>query len=140
MNAMRNASPLPALRLAFTTSSFIWLGAAAATLAIVWPAFAHGLEVWSTTEEFSYGYLIPPISAAVIWFRRRAVRESLGRGATAGLLVVLPSLVVYLAAQRMSIHALAGVAVSPLLWGAAVYLWGWRTGRVLAFPLAFLVF
>jgi exosortase len=140
MNAMRKASSLPALRVAFTTSSLVWLLAGAATFALVFPAFAHGFDVWSTTEEFSYGYLITPISVAVIWFRRHALRQSIGRGAAAGLLVLLPALVVYLAAQRMSIHALAGVAVSPLLWGAAVYLWGWRTGRVLAFPLAFLVF
>jgi exosortase len=30
--------------------------------------------------------------------------------------------------------------VVPLLWGIAVTLWGWRAGRVLAFPVGFLAF
>ena len=32
-----------------------------------------------------------------------------------------------------------GLAVIPLLWGGAVYLWGWGAGQVLAFPIGFLV-
>jgi exosortase len=117
------------------------LGVFLATVAVVWPAFAHAIEVWSTTEEFSYGFLIPPVVLGLVWFRRRTLLASIEPvGAIGGLAVVLASLVVYLAAQRMGIHALAGVAISPLLFGAAVYLWGWRAGRVLAFPLGFLIF
>ena len=118
----------------------VHLGLGLATLAVVWPAFAHGVEVWSTTEEFSFGFLIPPVAALVIWMRRRALRASIGQGSTAGLLIVLVALAAYVGAERVGIHALAGIAVSPLLLGAAVYLWGWRAGRVLAFPLGFLIF
>jgi len=116
------------------------LGVALATLAVVWPAVAHALEVWSTTEEFSYGYLIVPVSLGVVWFSRRALLASIGHGAAAGLAIVVGSLLLMLGAERMGIHALAGIAVSPLLFGAAVYLWGWSAGRVLAFPIFFLIF
>src|SRR3954469_2011204 len=105
--------------------SLIPLGVALATVAIVWPAFAHALDVWSTTEEFSYGYLIPPVALGVVWFRRQALLHSIGPGARAGLLIVVLSLIVMLSAERMGIHALAGIAVSPLLFGAVVFLWGW---------------
>lgn len=121
-------------------AALAWVAAAVATLAVVWPAFAHSIEVWSTTEEFSYGFLIPPISLGVIWFRRKALLSSASAGSKVGLAIVAVSLVVYLAAERMSIHALAGIAISPLLWGAAIYLWGWTVGRILAFPLGFLIF
>jgi exosortase len=120
--------------------SLVPLGVALATIAVVWPAFAHAIEVWSTTEEFSYGFLIPPVSIGVIWFRRHALLESIGRGARSGLAIVLVSLAALVAAERMGIHAIAGIAVSPLLLGAAVYLWGWSAGRVLAFPFGFLIF
>jgi exosortase len=113
---------------------------ALATLALVVPAFAHAVDVWSTTEEFSYGFLIAPVSLAVIWWRRTELRRSLGRGAAAGLAIVVISLLFYLGGERLGIHAITGLSVSPLLFGAAVYLWGWRTGRVLAFPFAFLAF
>ena len=60
------------------------LGVLLATSAVVWPAFAHAIEVWSTTEEFSYGFLIPPVALGVIWFRRQALLSSIGPGASAG--------------------------------------------------------
>ena len=111
-----------------------------ATAALLWPAVMHGIEVWSTTEEFTYGFLIGPIALAVIWWRRKALLASIGPGASPGLVVVAIALLVYLFGERLGIHAIAGLAVSPLLFGAAVYLWGWRAGRVLAFPFAFLAF
>ncbi len=116
------------------------IGLAVGTLAVIWPAFAHAIEVWSTTEEFSYGYLIPLVSIGVIFFRRQALLSSIGRGALGGLVIVIASLATLIAAERLGIHALAGIAVSPLLFGAAVYLWGWSAGRMLAFPFGFLVF
>jgi exosortase len=45
-----------------------------------------------------------------------------------------------LISRRTEIHNLDGIAISPLLLGVAVYLWGWGAGRVLAFPCGFLVF
>lgn len=116
----------------------ITLGLATATL--LWPAFAHAIDVWSTTEEFSYGFLIVPISLGVIWWQRKALRASIRPGAASGLILVAIPLLTYLASERLSIHAVAGLAVSPLLLGGAVYLWGWRAGRVLAFPFGFLAF
>src|SRR5438105_15560474 len=101
----------------------IALGLALVTL--IWPAFAHAMEVWSTDEEFAYGFIIPPIALALVWLRRDALRRSRGPGGNAGLLIVIASILVILVSRRTGIHNLAGVAVSPLLIGAAVYLWGW---------------
>ena len=110
-------------------------------LALIWPALAHAEDVWATTEEFSFGFLIIPVSLAVIWWRRRRLFESVGPGATRrGLAVIFPSLLVYLVGWRLGIHALAGVAVPPLLLGISMFLWGVGAGRVLAFPLGFLIF
>jgi exosortase len=112
-------------------------------LALIWPALAHAEDVWATTEEFSFGFLIIPVSLAVIWWRRRRLFESVSVGAGAtwrGLAVILPSLLVYLVGWRLGIHALAGIAVPPLLLGISIFLWGVGAGRVLAFPLGFLIF
>ena len=32
---------------------------------LVYPACAHAVEVWSTDEEFTYGFLIPPIALVI---------------------------------------------------------------------------
>jgi len=107
---------------------------------VVYPAFAHAVEVWSTDEEFTYGFLIPPIALAILWWRREALRRSIGRGSGIGLLIVAGAVILTLVGRRTGINTLAGLAVSPLLGGVAVYLWGWRAGRVVAFPVGFLVF
>jgi exosortase len=122
------------------TSYAPYAALAVATLAVVYPAFAHAIDVWTTTEEFSYGFLIPPVSALVIWWRRDQLRAAIGRGSTIGLAIAGPSLLVAILGERIGIHAIGGLAVSPLLFGAAVFLWGWRAGGVLAFPFAFLAF
>jgi exosortase len=111
-----------------------------ALAALVWPAFAHAVDVWSTDEEFTYGFLIPPIALAILWWRREALRRSLGHGDRAGLLVVIASIVALLVSRRTGINVVGGAAVSPLLIGMAAYLWGWRAARVLAFPSVFLIF
>jgi exosortase len=111
-----------------------------ALLALLRPTLAHAVDVWSTTEEFSYGFLILPVAGALVWWRRAAIRAAIGRGSAWGLAITLGALMVYVAAWRMGIHALAGLAVSPLLWGVVVYLWGWGAARELAFPIGFLAF
>jgi exosortase len=133
------ASALPASRTRFV-GALPLLGVAVLTALVVAPAFAHAVEVWATTEEFSFGFLVPVVSAVVIWWRREALRKSVGPGAAWGLPVVLLSAGLYLLAYCVGINALAGLAVIPLLWGIVVYLWGWGAGRVLAFPIGFLAF
>lgn len=132
------AGDLPAVH-----AAWLWPALAIGLLAaLLWPAFGHAVEVWSTTEEFSYGFLIPIASALIIWWQRRELRRAIGVqcGTAAGLLVAIPALVLYLLAQRAGIHALAGLVACPLLWGTALSLWGWEAGRVLAFPIGYLAF
>lgn len=116
------------------------VGVAIATTLVVFPAFAHAVEVWSLDEEFTFGFLIVPVALLLGWWRRDALRRSIGPGATKGLLVVVGALALYILASRAGINAIAGLAVVPLLWGIVVYLWGWGAGRVLAFPIGFLAF
>ena len=111
-----------------------------AATALLWPTLAHAFEVWSTVEEFSYGYFILPISILLIWFRREALRSSLGVGSAWGLPIVVVSLATYLVGWRAGVHAVSGLAAIPMIWGMTVFLWGWRTARLLAFPLGFLAF
>jgi exosortase len=107
---------------------------------LVWSTVARAVLVWTWLEEFSYGFLILPIAVVLVWVRRRELLSSIGSGANGGLVIVVASLVLFVGANRIGVHALAGFAVSPLLWGVAVYLWGWKAGRILAFPFFFLAF
>jgi exosortase len=113
-----------------------------ATGALLAPAFAHAFVVWSTTPEFSFGFLVIPTSVGLLWWERNQIRASMAgaRGAPSGLVLVIASLTVYFAAWRMDIHALAGLSVPPLLCGMLAYLFGWRVTRPAGFPIGFLAF
>jgi exosortase len=111
-----------------------------AVLAFIWPALAHSVDVWSTDEEFTYGFLIVPIALGIVWWRRAALLRSIGPGRTTGLVLVAAAVILTLVSRRTGINALGGIAVTPLLVGAAAYLWGWSAARVLAFPAIFLIF
>jgi exosortase len=116
------------------------LALVAALTALVWPVFAHAAEVWLTDEEFTYGFLIPPMALAIMCWRWGALRASLGQGRTSGLGLVAGAIVLILVSRRTGINAIGGIAVTPLLIGVAAYLGGWRAAQVVAFPSAFLVF
>src|SRR4051812_43513242 len=94
---------------------------AALTSLVAWPAFAHAVEVWSTTEEFSFGFAVPAVSMLLVWWRRDTLRHAVGPGAAWGLPVVLVALGLYLLAYRVGINAVGGIAVIPLLWGIVIY-------------------
>src|SRR4051812_10231675 len=81
-----------------------------ALVALVWPAFAHAVDVWTTDEEFTYGYLIVPIALALMWWRRHALRRSIGPGRGAGLTIVAAAIALMLISHRTAIHNLAGIA------------------------------
>jgi exosortase len=116
------------------------LALAAALAVLVWPAFAHAFEVWSSDEEFNYGYLIVPIAIGIVWWRRHELRSSVSTGRRSGLALVGLGVLLLLVSRRSGIHAIGGLAVPPLFIGVAAYLWGWGTARVLAFPSLYLLF
>jgi exosortase len=109
-------------------------------VALIAPALVHAVEVWLTTEEFSFGLVVVPVAAALVWWHRLEFRRAVSAGANGGLIIVLGALALFLLAFRADINALSGLAVVPLLWGSVVFLAGWRAGRVLAFPIGFLAF
>ncbi len=140
MSAHARDFPAQVPQVSRVTAAVPLLAVLAGTAWLIWPALAHAFEVWSTTDELSFGFVVLPIVAGLVWWRRQALRESIGTGANGGLPIVVLSILLYLLAQRVGINALAGVAVSPLLLGIVVYLWGWGAGKVLLFPIGFLVF
>jgi exosortase len=104
------------------------------------PALGHAVELWSTTEEFSYGFLIVPTSAALVYLQWARLRAIAGPGDRLGLAVAAFAALTYVIAERVGVNAVAGLAISPLLFGIALYLWGRRAALAVAFPCAFLAF
>jgi len=115
-----------------------WLLAAALLLAFL-PALIALIGVWTSVDYYSHGFLVPLVAywAAARNRVRFAIRESRDRRAVVAAIAVVFIYAVGLASGSVSLQGLALVAAIA---SCAFYLGGSRGVRVLAFPLAFLVF
>lgn len=91
-------------------------------------------------EEFSHGYLIPFISAYLVWQRRQALRSCAVQASWTGLTVVLAGALLEIAGKLSALWTLQHVALLVVIVGLVLALWGWQVLRVLAVPLGVLWF
>jgi len=109
---------------------------ACAAAALYVPVLVHAAGVWALDQELSFGFLVPPAAAALVWLRWPQLRAAVGPGSALGLPVLVAGLLLYVAGLRSGVHAVAGVAFLPTVLGAAAYLYGVAAARVLAPPAA----
>lgn len=95
---------------------------------------------WMADESYSHGWLVAPISLWLVWQQRERLRQAPMRPAASGLLLVLGSLALFIAGSLAAELFTTRISLIGLLAGTVVFVYGWRHLRIVAFPLAFLVF
>lgn len=94
-------------------------------------------SAWNDENDYEHGPLFPLVIAGLIFHRFRAMRAVVSKGSGWGLVAVLIGALFYAAAYRTLQPRVAVGALPFLLWGGALYLWGWQVARMLLFPLFF---
>jgi len=94
-------------------------------------------SAWNEENDFEHGPLFPLVILGLIVHRFKDLRALAGRGSWWGLAVVLLGVLSYAAAYRTLQPRVAMGALPFLLWGSALYLWGWGVARLVMFPLFF---
>jgi exosortase len=115
---------------------------AAAAASLVWlyaPVLRRLARDWATDDNYSHGWLIGPLALYFLWERRKAFSEAPRNPTWSGLAVVLGGLAMLLAGMLGAELFLPRLSLIVVLAGSALFLWGARTARVAAFPLAFLL-
>jgi exosortase A len=105
-----------------------------------WSEIVHAIGVWNDSTAYNHCYLILPISAYLIWERRRAVIARAPFSALWPLLAMAPVALIWLVADKAQImegRQLAAMTLFQLFVLAAL---GLRTWRVVAFALLYLYF
>jgi membrane protein required for beta-lactamase induction len=72
---------------------------------------------WSRQEEYSHGYLIPVVSAWLLWTRREALRGSIGRPSWAGLALIVVALAMHVVGELSAIFILSQLGFIVVLLG-----------------------
>jgi exosortase len=104
------------------------------------PVMAGLAKQWRDDENFSHGFVVVPVAAFLAWRRRRSLQCAPTERSVfaAGLLGI--SILVYIAGRLGAELFLTRVSLIGVLAGAIGFIWGRAHLRILAFPMAFLLF
>lgn len=120
-----------------------WAVLAVAAVALL-GAFGSGLRFmvanWEQVPEYSYGYFIPVISAFLIWQRSDRLRALELRGAWSGLWLIVLALLLGLVSEFSAIRVIGQYGFIVALFGLSACAIGWAGTRIIAMPLAILLF
>ncbi|MCF7674032.1 MAG: exosortase/archaeosortase family protein [Akkermansiaceae bacterium] len=100
-------------------------------------ALAWLYSAWNGETDYEHGLIFPFLITGLIIYRFQSLRSAVGKGSWLGLAVVLLGALFYAAAYRTLQARVAVGALPIILWGSALYLWGWQVAKLLAFPLFF---
>jgi len=104
------------------------------------PTLKSLVKVWSTDDDYSYGYLIPLITSYLIWEKRKEIKET---ATSVNWLAVVPFLL-FLVISLYGMLCSSPSAVRPtiplILLSIVLFCFGRKMFKVLFFPLAFLIF
>ena len=112
-------------------------------MALFWAygaVLARLVAQWRDDENYSHGFLVLPIAVFIAWQRRRQLQRTPRQPALAGAAVVAVSLLIYLAGRFGAELFLSRVSLIGVLAGTVAFVWSSAHLRILAFPLAFLLF
>jgi exosortase D (VPLPA-CTERM-specific) len=127
----------------YETPQSAWLLIGLALL-IAAGGFHVGLQqmigVWLGREEYSHGVLIPLLAAFLIWQRKDVLERIEFAGSWSGVAVVAGGGLLHVVGTLATLYALQQYALLVVLYGLVLALGGWRVFRLLAVPLAILLF
>jgi exosortase D (VPLPA-CTERM-specific) len=126
-----------------TSASRAWvLGLIAVLLATI--AFRGALfeliRRWTAQEEYSHGFLIPLVTASLLWTRRDALLASIGRPAWTGAILILLAMVMHVVGALSAIFILSQLSFIIALLGIILGVGGLPLLRAAFVPVIFLIF
>jgi exosortase D (VPLPA-CTERM-specific) len=135
--------PLSPPTIVWRESIRAWLSfaaAAAALCAVFHTGIAELWRMWGAREEYSFGYFIPLIAAFLIWQRKDHLKQRASPGSWAGFAFVIAGAGLRTLGDLSASTLIVEYGFLIALWGAALAYLGWAGARVIAAPLAILVF
>lgn len=128
---------------AWELTPLLW-GALTICLVLLGVLFYDGLELmvtwWSTREEYGHGYLIPAITAFLIWQKKDQLETLEYTESWLGAVIVLIGLLLFFLAELASIYTISQYAFLITLIGVALSFTGYKSFKVILVPLLILVF
>ncbi len=98
------------------------------------------VSVWSRSDTFMHGFLVPPIAMWLVWQRRELLARLPWRPVPWMLLPMALVCLAWLIGQLATVGAVSQFALVAIIVLLVPTLFGWAVAKALMFPLAFLFF
>jgi exosortase len=95
---------------------------------------------WASDDNYSHGFFVLPLAIFFAWERRHALAAVSPRPSLAGLGLIAISLALLIAGLLGVELFLTRISLVGTVAGIVLFVWGREPARILAFPLAFLLF
>lgn len=96
--------------------------------------------VWSRSDTFAHAFLVPPISAWLIWRDRDRLRNLVPRPSVLWLLPLAAGALAWLVGDVAGVNAATQFALVFMMVVSVPLMLGWAVARAMLFPLLFLFF
>ena len=117
-----------------------WSAAALAFVLFYWSSIRHLVNVWSTQDEYVYGFVVPVFSVVLLWLRRDMIASFTGRGSWWGLPVLALWAVIRWVSVYFNYGSLPEYSMLAFFAGLAIFVGGWPGLRWSWPSIVFLIF
>lgn len=100
-------------------------------------AFTWIYSAWNGETDYEHGLLFPVVIAGLIIYRLKDLKLAVTHGSSWGLFWMGVGVLLYIGGYRTLQPRIAMGSLPFILWGSAMFLWGWRVAKILMFPLFF---
>lgn len=109
-------------------------------VAMYLPTFRTLWGKWMQDSQYSLGYLVPLVCAYFVWRKWPEIKRIKRAPAAWGLLLILFALILHIAGVILDVSGPSELSIIVLIIGACIYFVGINLVKVLAFPLAYMLF
>jgi exosortase len=104
------------------------------------PVISELVQMWSTKDDYSHGFLVIPISLYMVWQKRHRLHKFFVEPSWLGLPILVGGVVIYFIAFSTRFHMLTYLSIPVTILGLLLFVIGRRLTRELLLPVFFLLF
>jgi len=104
------------------------------------PVIAELIQMWSTKDDYSHGFLVLPVSLYMVWQKRHKLQKWPVKPSWLGLPILVGSVAIYFIAFSTKFHMLMYISMPVIILGLLLFVIGRRLTRELLLPIVFLFF